>query len=180
VLAESLDRRRRLASRARQPQLRVFSDRTIASRFTQTTPQSHKKRPMLPAPSSTPRFSRKISRPWRSPTIIPSRGFAFILRIRATNDGARRTPDARKAKAPSRRRNNRRDLPAQNASGAIPLELLARNCHPLNYKMGRLSIAATSWKVTLRLGAGTAGAGQIDKRDGISEPSQDTALMSQI
>jgi hypothetical protein len=72
--------RRPLVSHHRQPQLRVLLDRTRASRLMQTTPQSHRNRPMLWFSWSRPRLSRKTSLPWRSPSIIESRAFDIMAK----------------------------------------------------------------------------------------------------
>jgi hypothetical protein len=87
--------RRPFASHHRQPQLRVLLDRTRASRFVHTTPQSHKNRPMVWFSSSSPRLSKKTSLPWRSPSIIESRTFDIAGERFEEWKGARADPDAR-------------------------------------------------------------------------------------
>jgi hypothetical protein len=78
-------RRRRFVSHHKQPQLRVLPDRTRASRFATTTPQSHRNRPMLWFSSSRPRPSTKINRPWRSPSIIESRTFDIAAKLQGAD-----------------------------------------------------------------------------------------------
>lgn len=92
--AAVVHRRRRFVSHHKQPQLRVLPDRTRASRFATTTPQSHRNRPMLWFSSSRPKPSTKINRPWRSPLIIESRAFDIAAKLRGVWTGRAPLPNS--------------------------------------------------------------------------------------